>query len=272
LIAGLRAALRQRLERWLWSLWWLRRPMPIPPEPLRSGVGGGDWRLIGEETARLAIDIGRLARNARVLDLGCGLGRLVDPLRRHLTRRGRYVGADVSTDFIGWNREQITARDPRFTFVHLDVRNAAYRPEGRLEASDTTLPFGAAAFDFALAISLFTHLEARAAERYLAELARVLAPGGTLFATFFLLDDEAWARIAAGRSDRRFARPLEHGATDDPALPENAIGFERDWLLAALARAGFALVRPWQRGRWAGEPGAPTYQDLVVAERVRLPK
>ena len=36
-------------------------------------------------------------------------------------------------------------------------------------------------------------------------------------------------------------------------------------VLAALARSGFTLARPVARGSWCAEPGAPTYQDLLIA-------
>jgi SAM-dependent methyltransferase len=258
---GLRSSARRRLDRWL------GRPIPEPPAALAAGVGAGEWRRTGERIAELAVEFGELRPDDRILDLGCGLGRIVQPLRHRLSRRGRYVGLDIAHQYIAWNRAEITTRDSRFQFERIDVRNDLYRPEGAVEAARARFPFPDAAFDFALAFSLFTHLDAAAAERYFEELARVLAPRGRLLATFFVLDGEARARIAAGRCDRRFAHPLPHGATDDAAVPESAIAFDRDWLLATLERSGFRPTRPLERGTWCGEPGGPTYQDLLIATR-----
>jgi len=263
LIAG--SGLRSSARRWLDR--WLGRPIPEPPAALAAGIGAGEWRRTGERIAELALEHGELRPDDRVLDLGCGLGRIVQPLRRHLSRRGRYMGLDIAHQYIAWNRAEITTRDPRFRFEWIDVKNDLYRPEGAVEAAGARFPFSEASFDLAMAFSLFTHLQADAAERYFQELARVLAPGGRLLATFFVLDDEARARIAAGRTDRRFAHPLSRGAADDAKVPESAIAFECDWLLATIERAGFGLARPIQRGTWCGESGGTTYQDLLLATR-----
>jgi SAM-dependent methyltransferase len=258
-VSGGRAALRRRLDRLL------RRPIPLPPAALAEGIGGGDFRATGERIAGLAIAEGSLGRDVRLLDVGCGLGRIVQPLRRHLSRRASYVGLDIAPAYVAWDEAEISSRDPRFRFEHLDLANPVYRREAGGDAALATFPFAPGSFDFAVAFSLFTHLRAAATERYLLELGRVLAPGGRLLATFFLLDDETRSRIAAGRTDRRFAHPLPHGATDDAERPELAIAFESAWLLAALERAGLRLARPVARGTWCGEQAGPTYQDLLIA-------
>lgn len=254
--------LRRRLEGWL------GRPLPEPPPLFKLGVGSGDWHEVGRQLAGLLIERGGLARDDRVLDLGCGLGRVVQPLRRYLSRRATYLGIDVSPHYIAWNRDEIEARDPRFRFAWLDVKSEAYHSEGGLEPEKARFPSAADSFDFAIATSLFTHLDAPATERYLAELARVLRPGGRLFATFFLLDEKVRQRMRAGQANFDFRYPVAKGGwTAFPKSPDQAIAFEREWLLAALERAGLRLLEPIEAGQWSGAVGGPTYQNLLLATR-----
>ena len=110
---------------------------------------------------------------------------------------------------------------------------------GRCAAAEYRFPYADGTFDLVLATSVFTHLLADTAARYLAEAARVLAPGGVLFATWFLLrPDPALSDGAAFR----FA-PFDGGPAfvADPALPEAAVGYEASWVEDRLAAGGLAL-------------------------------
>ncbi len=240
-----------------------------------AGIGEGELAAVGQELLRLAVDHAGLAPADRVLDIGCGLGRLAVPLAGYLAPTGRYTGFDVVADVVWWNRRHFGRKglaDPRFSFDHADVKSVMYNPHGRFAPEDYRFPYPDAAFDVAVAFSLFTHLEGPAAARYLAEAARVLRPGGRLLATFFFLDDEAEAAIAAGRTHLTFRHRGTtgyagvRGALEDPATPESAVALPRPWLDPALAAAGLAL-HALHPGNWTGRPDCVTYQDLVVAER-----
>jgi SAM-dependent methyltransferase len=93
----------------------------------------------------------------RVLDAGCGTGRNL----LEFGGLGTAQGVDSSPDAIAFCRR----------------RGVQAVSEARLEA----LPFGEASFDLILATDVLEHLEDDAAA--LAELRRVVAPGGRLLAT-----------------------------------------------------------------------------------------
>ncbi len=63
------------------------RFMPAPPADTVF-VGDGDYRAIGAEFLRHVVEIGGLAPDARVLDVGCGIGRLAVPLTQYLDQSG----------------------------------------------------------------------------------------------------------------------------------------------------------------------------------------
>ena len=173
---------------------------------------------------------------------------------------------DAAAEAVAWCRRHIAEADPRFRFHHADIRNSYANPRGRIPASQATLLPWEERFDRIVAFSLFTHLLPDAVARYLAEAARLCRPGGVLVATFFLLDDEARAAIADGRAGRRF--PAAHGIARiaDPAVPEDAVAYDAQAVMALFDAAGFDVE--WRPGSWCPR-SAPAfdYQDMVVARR-----
>jgi SAM-dependent methyltransferase len=249
----------------------LGRRDPLRPPRRLQGVGSGDFAAVGATIVRQLVELGGLREDARVLDVGCGSGRVAVPLTRHLTT-GSYDGFDIDARAIAWCRTAITPRFPAFRFAAIDVANGHYNPAGELDPADATFPYPDDAFDFVLATSLFTHLLPAALLNYAAEASRVLAPGGTFFGTFFLLDDEASGLLDRGAAalelPHRLRDPrtgIAYRATDERS-PETAIALDEAVVLDALARAGLD-VRATHPGVWAGRERGVSYQDIVVARR-----
>jgi hypothetical protein len=62
----------------------LGRRDPLTPIKGRVFFGGGDFNQVGEEYLRYFVELGGLHPHARVLSIGCGVGRMVVPLTRYL--------------------------------------------------------------------------------------------------------------------------------------------------------------------------------------------
>lgn len=243
-----------------------RRDPLVPPRRSRF-VGPGDFRDVGDELLALLVREAGLRPGERVVDIGCGIGRLARPLTAYLEPTGSYAGFDVVAEGIDFCRAQITPRFPSFRFELADVANGTYNPDGSSDPAGFRFPYPDASFDLAAATSLFTHLTPGAAANYLSEAARVLAPGGRLVATFFVLDAEAAAAVRGGGAAHAFRHRIGPGAwAVDAGAPEEAVAYEPDWIERRLAEAGLEH-RPHRPGAWRGGGGGATHQDLIVAHR-----
>jgi ubiquinone/menaquinone biosynthesis C-methylase UbiE len=244
-----------------------RREGPLVPPRHLAFVGSGDFEQTGQQFLGYFRELGGLGPGDRVLDIGCGIGRMAMPLAGYLDG-GSYAGFDVGREMVRWCQRNITARWPSFEFTWASVYNGKYNPFGKESGTEFRFPYDDASFDFAFATSLFTHLLRDEAHHYLAETARVLRPGGRCLLTFFLLTPEAEAEIAAGRSMLDFAHPIAGGLTTDPAQPEQAIAFAATDVRSALTAVGLRVQEPIHHGLWSNTPGGLTLQDIVIAERV----
>ena len=130
----------------------------------------------------------------RVLDIGCGTGRFT---KEYAGAVGEVVGADFSVASL----RRLLARGPSVQAV-------------RCEAGQ--LPFATGGFDAIVATSLFSNLPTQATrDRALAEVRRVLAPGGRLLVTVY--NHSWWKR--ARHSLRLSQSGAKHGYHTDGRIP-----------------------------------------------------
>jgi SAM-dependent methyltransferase len=150
--------------------------VPYPPLQLANRVGclesAADPWLFYDELglgARGSLEAGLPPdwswEGKRVLDFGCGAGRTL----RHfvpLADKAEFYGCDIDAESIEWLRANLSP--PLNVFVNADLPPLA-QPDGH--------------FDLVYAVSVFTHLT-DSWSAWLAELHRVLAPGGVALLTF----------------------------------------------------------------------------------------
>ncbi len=130
----------------------------------------------------------RLTTSSRVLDVGCGVGRLPIGILGRIGEIQHYRGVDVSKKSIRWCQRYISGRHPSFRFIHIDVKNPRYNPRGKTMDIDFRLPFEHQAFDIIYLYSLFSHMTTEEIRTYLNEFQRLLAPSGKIFLTAFIAE------------------------------------------------------------------------------------
>jgi ubiquinone/menaquinone biosynthesis C-methylase UbiE len=171
-----------------------------------------------ERLRRFAVHF-RLRRGDRVLDAGCGSGRLIPLICAAIGPLGSLVELDFAPGMLEIGRRK--ARDRRVAFVAADAHS---------------LPMPDGDFDKVIALALLPHLDDRNAA--LKEFRRVLKPGGLLVIAH-QLGREALDRL--------------HGESGEPVrrdrLPEKPV------LSGLLASAGFSsceiVDEPGQYIAWA---------------------
>ncbi|HKP73853.1 MAG TPA: methyltransferase domain-containing protein [Pyrinomonadaceae bacterium] len=235
----------------------------VPPRSVHC-IGSGDFVSVGDEFFRYFVELCDLRPQDRVLDVGCGTGRMARPLTKYL-RGGSYEGFDIAADAIDWCQKHITPKHPNFKFQVADVYNKAYNPRGKSQASRYRFPFPGESFDFVSLTSVFTHMLTADMENYMSEIARVLKPGGRCLITYLLLNDESRRLIAAKKSYHTLGYETEGCWFEDANCPEAVVGYDEPAIRDLYRRSELDISERIRFGSWCGRPDGMSWQDVVIA-------
>lgn len=240
------------------------RDSMIPPKAMIF-VGSGDFEEVGEEFKKYFIDLGQLEPHHRVLDVGCGIGRMAVPLTRYLSQEGEFWGFDIVKKGIEWCQKRITPRFSNFRFQHSDIFNKHYNKKGKVSAREYRFPFDDGSFDFVYLTSVFTHMLQPDIEHYMEEISRVLKSGGKCLITFFLLNDESIPLIRSGKSTIDFKYEYEECLTVNQKEPEAIIAYKEETATSLFETYGLKIIQPIHYGSWCGRTEFLSYQDMIIA-------
>jgi SAM-dependent methyltransferase len=154
----------------------------------------------------------------RVLDFGCGAARVLRHFAAEATQ-GQFWGSDIDAPSIDWAAGHLS---PPFRFLQNDVT--------------PPLSLGAESLDLVWAMSVFTHISDRWAQ-WLAELHRLLAPGGLLVASF--LGEGIWEALIGSPYHEDEVGMAVSRKWDGPA----AWVFHSEWWLREHWGRGFEVER-----------------------------
>jgi SAM-dependent methyltransferase len=226
-----------------------REGLPVPPGKLIYDVIACRWADVYLRSGRLVTDqlLSTLKavdfvpeRGHRVLDFGCGCGRIT----RYLIEQteAEIHGTDYNPDLVSWCSQNLV----RASFS----RN---RLEPPLRAPD-------AAFDLVVARSVFTHLTEDVQQSWLKEMARVIRSGGLFYFTMH-------GPLLAARLS-----PTQRERFDAGELVVTYRDFQGANLCSSYAGPDYVrrhLIREFELIRY--EPGVPQphlQQDAYVLRRI----
>ena len=156
--------------------------LPIPPRELWLGY---NYPVHGQQHVSKMLEIVYASdfsfkQNDRILDLGCGAGRMIRHLKE-LSEVCEIWGTDISAEHIYWCKQHLS---PPFNFA--------------TTTKVPHLPFEDRSFQLIYCGSVFTHID-DLADAWLLELKRILAPGGRLYLTIH--DNHTIEMFESGRYD-----------------------------------------------------------------------
>lgn len=248
----------------------LQSSIPIPSKEYLQWAGGG-----GENGAFLRtsfaflgyfMQLAELKPTDRVLEVGCGLGRIAYGLGHYLKPPGSYEGFEIMTRFIKWPQQEISTRRSHFNFRLVNIYNHHYNPAGSIKAKDFVFPYENESFDFIFLASVFTHMQTEEVRHYLEEIYRVLNLGGKCLCSFFLLNTESENLITEGKSSLEFVHELNECFTTNPDNPEAAIAFSESLLLNWILESGFTVINKYY-GSWCGREKYTSGQDILILNK-----
>ncbi|MEA2841522.1 MAG: hypothetical protein QOF41_2852 [Methylobacteriaceae bacterium] len=180
---------------------------PIPPRALRKRVHGHtqlhSFERVGSAVCKDILEAVRahisLAPHSRVLDFGCGCGRVLVYFKDATSCD--MIGSDIDGEAIAWCRDHLLNFG---TFV----QNGAEPP----------LPLGDSSIDLVYSISVFTHLPEKMQFQWLEELHRVVKPGGLLLLTTRGIEGVSLSLIQRGKFGMKGFVYVAGGKT--PGLPD----------------------------------------------------
>jgi SAM-dependent methyltransferase len=168
--------------------------LPLPPAQLMFLVQGTtnvrEFLTDGRGTAQGILDVLHgsgidIGSSMRILDFGCGCGRVIRHL--HAMTGARFDGSDYNPQLIEWCQRNLR-------FAQFGVNGVS-----------PPLAYENEQFDLVYALSVFTHFPEDLQSAWMSELSRVLKPGGHLLMTAqgesFLpyMSEEERRKFLAGR-------------------------------------------------------------------------
>jgi SAM-dependent methyltransferase len=246
-----------------------RRPAAqLPPLPLMNKIGSFNEEHFRANSVAFFKEIAsrlRISRDAAVLDLGCGCGRMAIPFIDFL-RQGRFYGCDVWDEGIRWCNENLTSAGNAEFFVQPAPNNYYFADFDGSKKNNFRLDWLAdGALDASYAISVFTHLIQEDVADYLGEIARGTKVGGLGYFTFFIADKYFWSyREKTG--NHLAIRESEDGCHYAYSGQDFFGAYSMDALKKMFDVAGWDIVS-FELGSWAHKPGSRNYQDTFILER-----
>lgn len=237
-----------------------------PPKRLNF-VGSSEFKKVGDEFVDHFIKLGNLKPNNVVLDIGCGIGRMAIPLTKYLTN-GEFYGFDIDKRGIKWCQKNISKKFPNFHFEYVDIFNKYYNKKGKIHADKFIFPYENNKFDFIFATSVFTHMLPEQITQYLAEIKRVMKPGGKCFLTWFSIDEEAEKNITNHISNCDFKyKYKEYCFYSHKNVPEAEIGYKENWITEQLRKINCNENLKIYHGSWSNRKDSLSYQDIFISKK-----
>lgn len=183
-----------------------------------------------EAEARRLIDHFQCSKKSRVLDVGCGQGRLPNGILRVIGEID-YTGMDVDKKSIDWCKSFIEQNHSSFKFRHLDMFNERYNIHGIKIDDSFHFDIGAKSVDVIYLYSVFSHTTEKDMRVYLKEFTRILDEGSGIFFTAFVEEDVPDFSINPENYRLKCVGPL------------HIVRYRKEYLFSILDELGYSIIK-----------------------------
>lgn len=146
----------------------------LSPSEARQAAVGGEFAAIGKLERDCLLSLG-LNEKTKIVDLGCGSGRLARQVISVIGPEGSYLGLDVSKTLIEEACTQIKGNIGNIPFKFQVIQDC------RVPCEDNSM-------DLLVAFSVVTHIDLEDTFSYLVEALRILRPGGRMVVSYLSAD------------------------------------------------------------------------------------
>lgn len=216
----------------------------LPPNRMRVRVGVSNrifanqvmYLLRGYPLWMYALSQGYVRFDSSIVEIGCGIGRRTHVMRdfrfHNMRFTGKYLGIDIDPKMVEWCRANF---DERFEFALSSHASEAYLNTDARKDSYYSIPRDNDSVDFVFSTSLLTHLLEPEVRNYFTESVRILKPGSVMMMSCFAID------FKPNKLNDRYTFPHRIGPAYVESLdvPEAAVAFDSEWLIAVAKEAGF---------------------------------
>jgi SAM-dependent methyltransferase len=179
------------------------------------------------EALRLIESLG-CTQESRVLDIGCGQGRLPIGILRVIGGLD-YLGIDVDRKSIDWCKRHIERNYPSFKFKHLNLYNERYSRDGVKIDESFSFNVVGRSVDIIYLYSVFSHMIERDMRIYLGEFSRILKENGRIFFSTFVEEHVPNFSVNPGNYRLACSGPL------------HIVRYQKDYLFSVIGEYGFSV-------------------------------
>lgn len=242
----------------------------IPDPEIRNWTGPFDdknyYFNLGKEQSEKIIQWLSIKPDQKILDIGCGCGRIAIHFLDYLSGQGQYIGIDSNKELLSYCVDNISKVNNNFQFKFIDAYNGVYSQDGKLKCKDIVFPIENESVDIVIMWSVFTHMYLADIDSYLKEVHRVLKKGGFFIASLNLYNKFISNQIKMGKSylDIKY-RINEDSYSLDKEVPENGFAHNEETIKEFYWRNGF-LIREIKYGVWSSKELVGEFHDCIIAQ------
>ena len=182
-----------------------------------------------EKEANRLNDYFQCRQQSRILDIGCGQGRLPIGILRVIGEIN-YIGIDIDRKSISWCKQYIESKDPSFKFKHLNIYNERYNKNGVKIDGGFCFDVAENSFDIIYLFSVFSHTTEEDMRAYLKDFSRILDKGGKIFFTTFVENDVPNVSINPENYHLKCSGPL------------HIVRYNKDYLFSILDEYEYSIL------------------------------